>query len=58
LLATSPLYREEDPAAERINVPGTADGRNWLYRVKPALESLAGDEAFASRVAGLASWRT
>ena len=57
ILAASPAHREEDAADERINVPGTSDGRNWLYRVKPTLENLAADGAFASLVSTLAGWR-
>ena len=57
ILAASALHREEKAADERINVPGTSDRRNWLYRVKPALEALFRDEAFASLVSTLAGWR-
>jgi 4-alpha-glucanotransferase len=57
LLAASSAYRAADPAEERINVPGTSDGRNWLYRVKPELETLQADRTFASLLAALAGWR-
>jgi 4-alpha-glucanotransferase len=44
-------YREEDPKAERINVPGTSLPSNWTYRMKPYLETLALDRAFAAKAA-------
>ncbi len=57
LLAASTLYREANPADERINVPGTLSDANWLYRMKPRLEELEADEAFAARMAELSSER-
>lgn len=58
LLAASALYREANPADERINVPGTMSDANWLYRMKPRLEDLMGDKAFAGRIASLAARRS
>jgi 4-alpha-glucanotransferase len=50
LLASSPAHRENRPEDERINVPGTSGGTNWLYRVKPELELLIDDAGFAARM--------
>ena len=57
LLAASARHREAHPADERINVPGTMSDANWLYRMKPRLEDLMGDEAFAAKIASLAASR-
>ncbi|MCX7025969.1 MAG: 4-alpha-glucanotransferase [Spirochaetes bacterium] len=57
ILAASAVYRELDPADERINVPGTSNARNWLYKVKPGLKTLGEDKAFASLAAALSGWR-
>ncbi|MCE1196776.1 4-alpha-glucanotransferase, partial [bacterium] len=57
LLAASARHREEDPAAERINVPGTTAPSNWLYRMKPAIEELLDDEDLAARLSSLAALR-
>jgi len=57
LLAASALYREANPADERINVPGTMSDTNWLYRMKPLLEELGADEAFSARMAWLSAGR-
>lgn len=57
LLAASALHREANPADERINVPGTLSDTNWLYRMKPRLEELEADEAFAARMAWLSAGR-
>lgn len=50
LLAASPALRENRPQDERINVPGTSGGSNWLYRVKPELEALLADEWLSGRI--------
>jgi len=57
LLAASALYREENPADERINVPGTTAPSNWLYRMKPTIGALLGDEALAARLSSIAALR-
>jgi len=57
LLAASARHREENPADERINVPGTMGEGNWLYRMKPRVGELLADEAFASRMASLSASR-
>jgi len=57
ILAASARYREENPADERVNVPGTTSDRNWLYRVKPMVEDLLADGEFAALVASLSDAR-
>ena len=57
LLAASARHREANPADERINVPGTTSGENWLYRMRPLLEELLRDDEFARRIAALAAAR-
>jgi len=57
ILAASARYREVNPSDERINVPGTMGGRNWLYRVKPQVEELLADEEFATSIASIAAAR-
>jgi 4-alpha-glucanotransferase len=42
-LALSPAYAPKDPEAERINVPGREDERNWSYRLPAKIEDLEGD---------------
>jgi len=53
LLAASAVYREDDPAKERINIPGTFGGSNWRYRMKISLEELLADAEFAGSMAAL-----
>jgi 4-alpha-glucanotransferase len=57
LMAASARHRETNPADERVNVPGTTGGANWLYRMKPRLDDLASDVEFASKIASLSSAR-
>jgi 4-alpha-glucanotransferase len=57
LLAASARHREEDWAAERINVPGTTAPSNWLYRMKPAIGRLLEDETLAAQLSSIASLR-
>lgn len=57
LMAASARHRETNPADERVNVPGTTGGANWLYRMKPRLDDLVSDVEFASKIASLASAR-
>jgi 4-alpha-glucanotransferase len=40
LLALDASLMTTDPSLERVNVPGTVDGTNWAYRMKPLLEDL------------------
>ncbi len=57
LLALVQRYRSGDPSEERINIPGTVGGRNWVYRMPVALDDLAGDTEVAGKVRALASSR-
>jgi 4-alpha-glucanotransferase len=54
LLHLSPRWYAEDPASERINVPGTANEFNWTYRIPAAIEALEQDRAFVQAVKELA----
>jgi len=55
--ALDPALRTDDPAAERVNTPGTVGGSNWAWRMKPYLEDLAGRTAFTAQVRGLVGRR-
>lgn len=57
LLAASARHREAKPVDERINVPGTMNESNWLYRMKPSLEALSADKDFAARMALISTLR-
>ena len=57
LLAMSPILREPDAKAERINVPGTTGGANWRYRLRPTLEKIAGDKVLRERARSIAAGR-
>jgi 4-alpha-glucanotransferase len=50
ILGASEVYRELSPRDERINIPGTSNDANWLYKMKPMLSALGSDTVFASRV--------
>jgi 4-alpha-glucanotransferase len=50
--------RTEDPAAERVNTPGTVGGANWAWRMTPSLEDLATRSVFTAQVRGLADQRS
>jgi 4-alpha-glucanotransferase len=50
--------RTDDPAAERVNTPGTVGGSNWGWRMKPFLEDLKTHPTFTARVRGLADQRS
>lgn len=56
--ALDPNLRTEDPAVERVNVPGTVGGSNWAWRMKPYLEDLAARPSFAALVRGLTDQRS
>jgi 4-alpha-glucanotransferase len=49
--------RTDDPAAERVNTPGTVGGLNWAWRMKPYLEDLAANPAFTAQVRALTDKR-
>jgi 4-alpha-glucanotransferase len=50
--------RTDDPAAERVNTPGTVGGSNWAWRMKPYLEDLIAHAGFTAQVRGLADQRS
>lgn len=56
-LACDVRYREENPADERINTPGTMHPFNWVYRMKPTLSALYADSEFCSVIRGIAKMR-
>ncbi|MDR0642053.1 MAG: 4-alpha-glucanotransferase [Treponema sp.] len=54
LLHLSPKWYAPDPASERINIPGTASGFNWTYRLPASIKEIARDEKFIRGVQELA----
>jgi 4-alpha-glucanotransferase len=54
LLHLSPRWYDEDPATERINVPGTVSPFNWTYRLPAAIAEIAKDEDLMQAVSDLA----
>ena len=57
LLHLSPRWYAEDPASERINIPGTGDAFNWTYRIPAPIAELGGDRDFIQGVKELAELR-
>ncbi len=57
LLALTGTFRNEDQSKERINVPGTTGGRNWVYRMEAPVSALEADMELAARIARLAAAR-
>ena len=55
LLHLSQKWYAQDPAAERINVPGTYNSFNWTYRLPATIDELAKDEVFVKGVEELAT---
>jgi 4-alpha-glucanotransferase len=55
LLHLSNRWYAEDPASERVNVPGTDNDFNWSYRLPATIAEIAGDEALVEAVKGLAA---
>jgi 4-alpha-glucanotransferase len=54
LLHLSPEWYAEDPASERINVPGTDSLFNWTYRLPAPIEEIAKDKDLIQAVSDLA----
>jgi 4-alpha-glucanotransferase len=54
LLHLSLRWYAEDPASERINVPGSATPFNWTYRLPAPVEEIAKDEDLIQAVLDLA----
>ena len=53
LLHLSTHYYSKDPAAERINIPGTSNDFNWTYRLPTEISKLMKDEELIRSVSGL-----
>jgi 4-alpha-glucanotransferase len=53
LFALSEDLRAEDPADERVNIPGTTNGFNWSYRLPVGIESLTDNTAFNTKIRAL-----
>ena len=54
LLHLSNHWYAEDPASERINIPGTTNEFNWTYRLPAAMSELMKDEDLIRAVSELA----
>ncbi len=57
LLAMSGAWRGPDPAAERVNVPGTDNAWNWGYRIPGTLEGITADGSLAEAARAVAGRR-
>ena len=53
LLHLSPKWYAEDPAEERINVPGTCNDFNWTYRLPASISEIEKDKDLIKAVAEL-----
>jgi len=53
LLHLSNRWYAEDPASERVNVPGTANDFNWTYRLPATIGEIAKDKELIRAVAEL-----
>jgi 4-alpha-glucanotransferase len=53
LLHLSPKWYADDPASERINVPGTINEFNWTYRLPASIEEIGKDKDLIKAVAEL-----
>jgi 4-alpha-glucanotransferase len=51
LLHLSSKWYSEDPAQERVNVPGTSNDFNWTYRLPAQIEEIAKDKDLILAVA-------
>jgi 4-alpha-glucanotransferase len=54
LLHLSPPWYAEDPASERVNVPGTVTPFNWTYRLPAPMAEIGKDEDLIQAVSDLA----
>jgi 4-alpha-glucanotransferase len=54
LLHLSQKWYADDPASERINVPGTANEFNWTYRLPAAIAKIQADADLVQSVRELA----
>lgn len=57
LLALSEGWKPDDPAQERINVPGTDTDSNWSYRLPGRISDIAADDTLKQSLLGVASAR-
>jgi len=55
LLHLSNKWYSEDPAQERINIPGTYNDFNWTYRLPAPIEEIAKDKDLIKAVAELST---
>jgi len=55
LLHLSNGWYAEDPASERVNVPGTSNEFNWTYRLPAPIEKIAEDKELLAAVAELSA---
>jgi 4-alpha-glucanotransferase len=53
LLHLSPRWYAEDPASERVNVPGTVNEFNWTYRLPASMAEIGKDEDLIQAVTEL-----
>jgi 4-alpha-glucanotransferase len=53
LLHLSNRWYAEDPASERINIPGTTNEFNWTYRLPATMSELMKDEDLIRAVSEL-----
>ena len=53
LLHLSPKWYAKDPAAERINIPGTCNEFNWTYRLPASIEEIGADTELIKAVVDL-----
>ena len=53
LLHLSSKWYSEDPAAERVNVPGTNNDFNWTYRLPASIAELDADADLANAIRAL-----
>ena len=51
-------WRSEDPAWDRVNIPGTTGEFNWTWRMKPSVGELEGNARWLERVRGIAQARS
>ena len=58
LLDLDPELRSDDPANDRVNIPGTYNGFNWGYRIPIKLKKLLDRTALLEKIRGLNQLRS
>lgn len=53
VLDTASRFMSRDTRADRINVPGSVDGFNWTWRMRPALEEVMADPSLMAALRSL-----